>query len=217
MSRRSLVLTALTALALACAAPVARADDPGPLPWTVPHLIPVTGHDGVGHPDPAGEVTIVIRDLANNPVPGAQVVLDFSGCNELRLCADAHEAGVTVNCAAKTVSAFTNANGLVRLHVIGTSVAAPGGPGAGMSCARIYANGILGSLATVAIYDLSGGNGLTPADLSAWMDDFFSGSYVGRADYDDSGIVGPGDLSKWLEVFFAANSVLNCSPEGVCS
>jgi hypothetical protein len=182
---------------------------------TVPSTIPVVGHDGSGLPDAIGEITVVVRDLANNPVEGAMVVLDFSNCTELRLCAGAHDPGVFVDCPTRTVRRLTDVNGRALFRVTGWSVATPGTPGAPYHSGKIYADGVLLGSPNVAIYDLDG-NGLSAADLSAFLADFFSGSNPARSDYDDNGTVGANDLSKWLSAYFAGGSVANCSPEGPC-
>jgi hypothetical protein len=211
---RSAGLLALVAFACGLTSTAARAQiiDPGPLNWDVPSLIPVVGHDANGVPDPRGEIRIVVRDFANLPVGGVVVVLDFSNCAELSLCADPHDPDATVNCAARTVTKVSAANGEVRFRVVGCSTAAPGGPGSGNNCARIYGDGVLAAFPTVAIYDLTGCDGLAPADLAAWLTDFLAGpGNLGRDDYDGSGSTGPADLSPWLEAFFDAQSVENDS------
>lgn len=210
--RRSLVFAAVLALARFGPAPAsAGIIDPGPFPWTIPALIPVVGHDAAGTPDPRGEVLIVIRDLANTPIPGSRVILDFSFCSDLSLCSDPHDPDAVVNCVSKTVTKFTDMNGEVRFRVVGCSSAAPGSPGAGAHCARIYADGVLGGFPNVAIYDLTGCDGLHSSDLGAWLTDFFSVAQPNRADYDGDMLLGGTDLSLWLAAFFASNSILNCA------
>src|SRR5437763_13549669 len=72
-----------------------------------------------GTPDPNGQITIVVRDLANNPLNGASVVIDLSNASDLRLCNDQLDAGAIVNCAAKTSRKFTDVTGTVRFIVLG--------------------------------------------------------------------------------------------------
>lgn len=215
---RVLVASAL-ALAAVCSVPsTSLAGFPEPANWTTPALIPVVGHDANGVPDSRGGILIVARDLANLPMPGVLVELDFSACTELQLCADPHDPDATVDCGARRVHKFTDQNGEVRFRVIGCSSAVPGTPGASYNCAQILGDGELKASPSVAIYDLTGCNGLGPADLSAWLDDFFGGLDPARADYDGTGSpLGPSDLALWLKAFFDAGSIANCSNGGPCA
>lgn len=218
---RALLLSGLLSAALAAsvhaAAPrPALSTTPTPVVWDIPALIPVYGYDAVGVADPRGEFVITIRDLAMNPVPGALVVLDFSNCADLRLCVDPHDADAVVDCDTRTLRKVTGLNGQVRFRVVGCSVAAPGSAGASTPCARVYADGVLGGSAAVAIYDLIGCDGLAPADASAWLTDLFGGLDPLRGDYDGSGALGPADLGLWLNAFFADGSLANCSSGGRC-
>ena len=189
--------------------------EPPPNNSVVPALIPVVGHGASGLPDPTGEIEVIVRDFSNQLVPGALVVLDFGDCTELRLCADAHDPGVTVDCATRTVRRSSDASGSARFRVMGWSVAAPGTPGAPVHSAMVFADGVLLGRPTVAIYDLDA-QGLGAADLADWLRDFFSGLDPARGDYDGSGALSASDLSKWLTAYFAGGSVANCSPEGPC-
>src|SRR5882672_901644 len=40
---------------------------------TAPTMITLVGHDGSGTPDPGGQFSVVLRDLANNPLANAVV------------------------------------------------------------------------------------------------------------------------------------------------
>ena len=93
--------------ALACAPP-ALAQVPDPSCSTLPCGITLVGLNA-GVPDPAGEFTVVARDLACNPIAGASLVFDFSECApDLRVCADQAGAG-PVNCVGPLVHATTGA------------------------------------------------------------------------------------------------------------
>jgi hypothetical protein len=189
--------------------------DPGPINATVPAMIPIVGHDAAGVPDPIGEFTVSVRDLANNPVAGAAIVIDFSQCTELRLCASDHDPNVIVDCANRRVMRTADASGTARFRVMGWSTAGPAGPGAPYNSAHIFADGVLLNHPSVAIHDLDTG-GLGAQDLSRWLADFFSGQNLARDDYDATQTVGVSDLSMWLKAYFAAGSPANCSPEGPC-
>lgn len=174
---------------------------------TVPTCVRLVGNT-LGVPDAAGTFSVTVRDLANNPLNGASVVIDVSGCTELAICSDQLDAGATVNCAAKTTRKFTNASGVVTFTVLGGS-----GPAAVTLAGggRIYANGVLIGSPTVSAFDLDGGGGVGINDLSKWLGDFGSLQPYGRSDYDCSGNVGINDLSVWLGVFGGLASQSSCA------
>ena len=181
---------------------------PSPGNSTVPGCVPVVG-SLLGTVDPAGAITITVRDLANNPLNGASVVIDFSGTADVAICSDQLDAGALVNCAAKTTRKFTNALGQVSFTVIGGSNGS-GNASSLMNAGRIYANGVLIGSPTVSAYDLDGANGVAINDLSAWLTDFGSGIQYGRSDYDCSGSVSINDLSLWLTLFGNSASQESC-------
>jgi len=203
-------------LALLAVPAVARAQiiDPGTPNWIVPYGIQVVGRNNASQPDPAGSFTVVIRDQASNPVANAMVTLDFSACSDLKLCATQLDPAVTVDCAQKTVSKAADVQGVATFVVQGWSIAPPGGPGPSGPSMDVYADGVLGAHVAVAILDRVGGQGLSSADLSAWLTDFFAGNPVARGDYDWSGALGASDLSRWLTAYFSNGSVINCGSVG---
>src|SRR5262245_4391405 len=65
-------------------------------------------------PDPFNAFSYTIRDATSNLVPGSVVILNFSGCTDARVCPTAaYASGITVNCAAKTMTGVTNATGQI--------------------------------------------------------------------------------------------------------
>jgi len=212
--RNLLVSSCLAALTFAITPP-ARGDVSSPANSTTPHCISVVGHDASGVPDPIGEFTVINRDLANQTIKNALIVVDFSDCPELRLCADQHQPGVIVDCSNRSVRRFTDANGRATFRVAGWVVATSAPPVAPYNRAKIYAEGVLLGTPSIQIYDLDG-NGLGAADLSVWLEDFFSGNNLHRGDYDCSGSLGANDLSQWLTAYFANGSPANCSSAEVC-
>ena len=200
--------TLLTAAGL-LAASAAMAGVPSPTNSTTPLCISLVG-SLAGVPDAAGTFNIVVRDLANNPLNGASVVIDLSGCNDLSICDDQLDANALVNCGAKTTRKFTNALGQVTFIVLGGS---NGGGNASslLGAGRIYANGTQIQAPTVSAFDLDGAGGVGANDLSAWLGDFGSGQPYGRSDYDCSGNIGANDLSLWLGQFGAGTSASSCA------
>src|SRR5262252_1224345 len=92
--------TLLTAAGL-LAASAAMAGVPSAANSTTPACISLVGSLS-GVPDGAGQFTVTVRDLANNPLNGASVVIDLSGCADLNICNDQLDANALVNCGAKT-------------------------------------------------------------------------------------------------------------------
>jgi len=176
---------------------------------SVPSCISLVG-SSAGVPAAAvGEFTVVIHDLADNPVMGAPVVIDLSGELDMSLCGDQMDHDALVNCGAKTVRKFTGVDGTVRFTLLGGS---NGGGNAVtlLGGGRIYAGGVLVGTPTVSAYDLDGSGGLGANDMSAWFGDFGSGQPFGRSDYDCSGSIGANDLSMWLAAFGSGTMATSC-------
>jgi len=136
-------------------------------------------------------------------------VIDLSACPDLAICADQMDPAATVDCAHKTVSKLTAADGSVHFTLLGGS----NGAGNAMTLlhgGRIYKNGTLIQSPTVSAFDLDGSNGLGANDLSAWLTDFSTGADYGRCDYDCSGLVGASDLSLWLTAFGSGTMAQSC-------
>ena len=191
------------------AASASFAGVPSPANSTVPACLPLVG-SSLGVADPAGAITITVRDLANNPLVGASVVLDMSNAADIAICDDQLDAGALVNCAAKTTRKFTDALGQVSFTVLGGSNGA-GNASSLLNAGRIYANGVLIGSPTVNAFDLDGAGGVGANDLSAWLGDFGTLTPYGRADYDCSGAVGANDLSVWLVLFGNLASGESCA------
>ena len=201
--------TLLTAAGLLIAS-AAMAGVPSALNSTTPACITLVG-SLAGTPDAAaGQFTVIVRDLANNALNGASVVIDLSNCLDISICDNQLDAAATVNCGAKTTRKFTDALGSVTFTVLGGSNGA-GNASTLLSGGRIFANGTLIGSPTASAYDLDGANGVGAADLSAWLTDFGSGNPYGRSDYDCNGTVGAGDLSFWLTEFGAGTSAASCA------
>jgi hypothetical protein len=188
-------------------APVVGAEPP-PLNDTSPACISLVGTNGVV-PAAAGQFEVICRDLANNPLVGAVVVIDLSTCPDLVLCVNQMDPNATVDCVRKTVTKLTAADGSVHFTVLG------GSNGAGnavtlLDGGMIFANGVLIGRPTVSTYDLDGSGGVGANDLSAWLGDFGTGNNFGRSDYDCSRSVGANDLSLWLDAYGSGTMTASC-------
>lgn len=200
--------TLLTAAGLLIAS-AAMAGVPSPGNSVIPQCISLVG-SAASVPDAAGTFSVIVRDLANNPLNGASVVIDLSNCTDLAMCDNQLDAGATVNCAAKTTRKFTDITGTVSFIVLGGSNGS-GNATTLLGGGRIYANGTLLGSPTVAAFDLDGSSGVAINDLSVWLTDFGTGINYGRSDFDCTGSVGINDLSVWLTEFGAGTSVASCS------
>jgi len=199
----------LPCILLTLAVPSLGWAEPSPANDTTPACISLVGTYGAT-PAPAGQFTVICRDLANNPMAGAVVVIDLSACPDLAICGDQMDPAATVDCAHKTVSKLTAADGSVHFTLLG------GSNGAGnavtlLQGGRIYKNGTLIEAPTVSAFDLDGANGLGASDLSAWFTDFGTGMNYGRCDYDCNGYLGAGDLSFWLTAFGSGTMAQSCA------
>src|SRR5262245_41708469 len=129
---RRLVTILLLALAVCVQSNFARAGVPSPQNSTFPSCLALC---------PFGDIpfSFVIRDLANNPLNGASVVLDFSPCPEAHICAT-QPPDHLLNLLGRTIRIFTDANGQGKFqaHVGGNCSA---------STVNVLANGpLMGTL-----------------------------------------------------------------------
>ena len=189
---------------------IASASPPSPANSTTPSCVSLVGSYGGVPATGAGQFSVVYRDIANNPIAGATVVIDLSGAPDLHICADQLDPAAIVDCIHKPVSKLTAADGSVSFTLLGGSNGA-GNASTLLGGGKIFANGTLIQTPTVAAYDLDGSSGVGANDLSAWLTDFGSGNPYGRSDYDCSGGVGANDLSFWLTEFGAGTSASSCA------
>lgn len=130
---------------------------------------------------PMGDIpfTVIVRDLANNPISGASVVLDFSRCpDSVFICPQKPSDPYLVNAGARTIRMFTDALGSV------TFPARVGGVGPA-SCAAVFANGTLLGFRSFASPDQSGDGVVSGADLAVFTAKL--GTSDETADFDCSG------------------------------
>jgi hypothetical protein len=204
-----LPLALCASLVLGWGSPARAQGVPSPANSTTPAMIALVGTRNGVPADAKGSFEVTIRDLANNPVAGAPVIVDLSNIPELHLCADPLDPDALVDCATKRVTKRTDALGRVRFTLLGGSVA--GSPlRSPRSSGRSFWGGMLIGAPTVAAYDLDGANGVGVNDLSLWLEDFGTGLDIGRGDYDGSGVLGVNDLSLWLGVFGSNACLESC-------
>ncbi len=206
---RFVPMASLVALLLS-PAPPSRAAIPSPGNSTIPLHAALVGRSAAVPDSAAGHFIVTVRDLANNPVAGDQVTLDFSGCADLRIAADPLDPRLQVSCAHHTVAAITGTDGVASFTLVGASFARAATPGP--QWMKVYALGgtLLGSV-PLAAYDLNGDGGVTLADLALFSADYFGGTLPGRSDYKGDGIVTLTDLGLWARTYFAAGSTASAA------
>ena len=204
----------LLASAGALLATNALAAVPSPADSSVPCGLNLVGTTG-GVADSRGEFSIVIRDLAHNPIPGSAVTIDFNACSvDIRVCSVQPVAGVTADCsgAVGEINAVTDGAGTVTLRIVGGARnTAAGSPAAGFQCATVFADGVNMGNINVGAYDENGGTGVNPADIAVWLPDSFDVDFEGRSDFNCSGTVNPADLASLLGVSLGGGSAASCS------
>lgn len=204
----------------------AMAAVPSPANSTVPCAIKVVGQNGAGLTSPNHTITIVVRDLANNPVANSSVVIDFTGCNSANDPGPASVQngtnGELVDCVTQTIRAITDVTGTVSIDAQAMASAAAAGVTPGGACGQVFADGVLLANVQIAAFDLNGGlgsTGLTAADLATFLNYFFAcpipPTYCAIADYNfvDGACAAQeltaSDLSIWQTEFFTNASLAN--------
>lgn len=177
------------------AAGAAFANVPDPTQSTVPNGVRVVAQTG-GVAAAAGQFVVTVRDIGGNLIANSSVVVDFSAHPDLRLCSTSLD-GSTVDCALKTVRAFTNGSGVATFRVLGGSSGPATVLASSAPVVEVFADGVL--LATIrgAAFDLNNVGGVGAADLAIWLGDAAAPAKM-RSDYDYSGTVGAADLAIWL-------------------
>ena len=185
---------------------------PSPANCSKPSRIVLTGETLFGVPDPYGEFSVTVRDLANLPTTGSLVIVDFSSCPGVRVPTDQSDPAIQwTHCSPASFGKFTPSNGTVTFRLAGL----PSGACPPEAKVHIYADGVDIGSPRVVTPDLDGVGGVNAADLSKWVDLYFSGASCALADFDGSGTLGAGDLSTWLDFYFH-NGSTQSSPAPYC-
>lgn len=139
----------------------------------------------VASPDGTFLSSIVVRDLASNPISESQVTLDFSSCATFVPCSFPC-AGCTAFPASHTIVKFTDVNGVAAfdLRMGGTC------PNERVT---IFADGVLLGTAAFSSLDQNGDLSVTGADMLRVQAAIVSGDL--SADFDCSGTVTTTDLT----------------------
>ena len=189
--------TLLSACAL-LAATAAMAGVPDPGHCSFPTFIKLAGN-AAGVVDSVKTVFAVsVADVAGNAINASNVVVDLTGCADVRLASNQLNAAKTTTCSGSfhgSVSAYTNAAGQVRFAIVGNSAGAATQVGA---FAKIYADGVLLTTISAATFDLDGASGVNGSDLSKLLTDLGLHINYNRDDYDGNALANGSDLSVML-------------------
>ena len=215
MSRAGLIATLTAALGLGLAT-WAEASPPDPANCDVPDRITLVARGPGGTADALGAFLVVLRDFNAVPEDDYPVTLDFSGCPDIRLCADQGDPAAVVDCAARTITMPNNGLGEFTFRVLGFAVNTGASPGSIGPSLDVWAGPAGGGFylkdVRVAALDQNGSEGVNGVDLSLFLADYLSGQPFARSDYDGNGAVDGNDLSVWLAAFLAGGSVLSGGP-----
>lgn len=136
---------------------------------------------------PLGDITfsVVVRDLANNPVPNSAVVLDFSSCPTAFICTSPgmNPDPYTVNIAARTFLLISNASGIATFPLRVGGLCA-------LTTVRVFADGVLLATRGLASPDQTG-NGMVVGIIDTDFEVFAAklGTNDPTADFDCDGDV----------------------------
>jgi hypothetical protein len=154
----------------------------------------------------SGLATFTVRDAGSSPVPNAVVVINGAGCTgtEIRLSSNQPHAGVFVNCAAKSVSAVTNASGIATFRLLGRIGTHPGfATGKVSGCASVTADGVALGAINMAIADQNGAGGCNAADGALFLadrDNAGSPKNQARSDFNGAAGVNAADGAIFLQL-----------------
>ena len=179
---------------------------------TVPSHVLLVGLDMGVADTTTGAFLIVIRDLANNPIPGTNVEIRLLNCPGARVAVDQRQPGITSRCVTHGILATTDLNGSTRFAAVGGGD--PAGPHGTGACASVYAGGVLMGDVRVAYLDLDGSSGMGANDISIWLSDFGTGEPIGRSDFNGDQVLTADDLSVWFGIW--GTGTQTASPASYC-
>jgi hypothetical protein len=206
----------LAACGVILGAAVAYAGVPDPFHSTIPTRINLVGQNSgtleIDTISQGGLVSVIVRDLAGNPIANSSVVFDFSGTTSDTQIGDSQPyAGATANCSTHGVSILTDVTGTATIAIEGGGLTGAAGPAHAAGTGKVYADGVLLGAINVGEYDLNGANGVDPLDLARLGSDILGGLNPDRSDYNDTGTTDGLDLSVWGAVYFSGRSSLSAA------
>lgn len=205
----ALAVAALAGLAASASAWICV---PSPTYSTVPEAIRVVGWDG-SQTDSHGQFTVVVRCWSPYGPPVeigySSVWILFGDCPDGQVAQS--QDSLTAYCTERRVFGLTGGNGVKAFRIRGA--ARPGAPPIQSGCATIVADGVpLRTGVRVSYFDLDGSGGVGAGDVAIWVDDYLSGQYRARSDYDGSGKLDANDLGALVQVALGGGSALSAAP-----
>jgi hypothetical protein len=202
MSTVRILLGACAALALACPPAALAVGPPDPSNCQVDHVI-IASFDTRGAtsgPGPCSGGTpgfdVYVRDMSNTPIANAQVTVQFMGTGTGIRPLLVQNAGATVDCSLRTITATADANGhavMVPRFVHFSTSANPTIP--------VYANGHF----LVNVYALSpdydGDGQISLSDLNRFVADYYNPTPQFESDFDDCPDNRLGDFAFFAEQY----------------
>lgn len=192
-------------LALACCGDAtARASSdglPSPGNSTIPRDILLVGRGPVAPDTASGGFEIVVRDLANNPIGYATVILDFATAEDFRFASDQMDPALHVRCDQHTIYRIADAAGVARFTIVGGGRYPPHFPGS-TNVVGIAIDGAPFATTRCRSFDMNGADGVTLLDFQIWVGDFFGDLHPTRSDFNADGKVTLLDVSLWARAFF---------------
>lgn len=177
-----------------------------------PVILGTTSHSAVANPGTWPKFVVEVRDDAGLQLPNKTVTIDFANAG-VKLW-NYQRSGVTLSCAAKTLSVQTDETGRVSL------VPQFGKYNNASTAVSVRVDGVtLGTVAATSA-DLDGNSGTNPIDLSKFLSVSFSscinsltcatfGTASAQVDYNRDGQVNPVDQSLFLAASFVSDTKAN--------
>jgi len=195
---------ALVGLALTAAIRNASAGVPDASHCTVDHVI-ISSYDNTGAVAGNGPCTpgatrgfdVFVRDVANNPVAGATVSLQFQGTGTGIKPYQLQNPGVSVDCSTRTISALTDASGHAQM-------VARFGHFAETSVIPVYADGVFLKFVEARSPDYFTDGTVTLNDYSQFVTDYTAATLPPRSDFADCPSNKLGAFLFFAEQFLAA-------------
>lgn len=190
------------------------------VPLPAPAFIDVVATDGTSA-DVFGTFYVYVRDIGDFPVTNCQVVVDFTGANDIELCTNGTEPAGQVN-TLKTATVTTGTNGVAAFTIAGGALDLGGlATGPGLDAVTITACGYLLANVSAAAYDLNGkavggSPGVTSLDASVLSTDngLFGGpgnpGFQARCDFTHDGFISSLDASYASTLRGYGTSAVGC-------
>jgi hypothetical protein len=210
--------TLLAVLGLVVTSAVALAGVPSPANCVRPAYIDLVGCNPAPTQDPYGTFSVLVRDLANNPISGCPVVVTFN--NDVRIYT-VIPGLIVAGPAPRTVTAISDLSGYAWFSVSGAGQNTNGSntTNTGANAATFSVCGYpLSGTAHVCTFDENGvltTKGVEITDLAAWGADYNARLVPGRpmmyrSDFNHGGTLEIVDLATWGKVKNAGKSNVSC-------